>query len=70
MPKSKNKNKRKNNKKKAEADEKTRKSASQVPAQDLELSVQHTGLTSSAYQRGCFSLNLQGLMPYGTRARG
>lgn len=61
MPKSKNnnKNKRKNNKKKAEADEKTRKSASQVPAQDLELSVQHTGLTSSnAYQRGCFSLNL------------
>ncbi len=36
-----------------------------------ELCVQQTGLTSSnASKRGCLSINLQGLMPYGTRARG
>ena len=36
-----------------------------------ELCVQQTGLTSSnASKRGCLSMNLQGLMPYGTRVRG
>ena len=38
---------------------------------NFELCVQQTGLTSSnASKRGCLSMNLQGLMPYGTRVRG
>ncbi len=37
----------------------------------FKLCVQQTGLASSnASKRGCLSINLQGLMPYGTRARG
>ncbi len=46
-------------------------SLSLFAAKHFELCVQQTGLTSSnASKRGCLSMNLQGLMPYGTRVRG